>query len=189
MEASMTIPATIQEMKAAHRQLAEYRYALQPVTRGYANRTLHVDLMRASIREQAVTDGMKATFTGGRGFGLWLLWNAVSSDTRWDDPENALVIAGGPIGGITAYPGSGKSTVVTISPLTQIVIDSNVGGYFGPYLKFAGWDALEIRGKAERDVVLIIDGDSGRVTLEEAPLEDLDTHLLTEQLHAMYAQD
>jgi len=35
--------------------------------------------------------------------------------------------------GITAYPGTGKATVVTISPLTQSIIDSNGGGYFGPY--------------------------------------------------------
>jgi aldehyde:ferredoxin oxidoreductase len=35
------------------------------------------------------------------------------------------------------------------------VIDSNGGGYFGPYLKFAGWDALEIQGKAEEDVIIL----------------------------------
>ena len=117
---------------------------------------------------------MKELFTGGRGFGLKLLWDAVKPDTRWDDPENALVIAGGPIGGITAYPGSGKSTVVTISPLTHAVIDSNVGGYFGPYLKFSGWDAMSLTGIAEKDVIIFIDGDQGRVTIEEAPLEELD---------------
>jgi len=63
--------------------------------------------------------------------------------------------------------------VVTVSPLTGSVIDSNVGGYFGPYLKFAGWDALEIQGVAERDVIIVIDGDAGRVTIEAAPLEDI----------------
>ncbi len=103
--------------------------------------------------------------------------------------ENPIVVAGGPIGGITAYPGSGKSTVVTVSPLTGSVIDSNVGGYFGPYLKFSGWDALEIVGIADREVIIVIDGDAGRVTLEDAPLEELDTHLLTDVLTEMYAQD
>jgi len=70
---------------------------------------------------------------------------------QWDDPANELVISSGPIGGTTNYPGSGKSIVVSLSPLTGGVIDSNAGGYFGPYLKFAGWDALELQGKAADD--------------------------------------
>ena len=146
-------------LKEAHQLRAEYNYDIKPVERGYSNRTLHIDLSADTINSQPVTVQMKDIFTGGRGFGLKLLWDAVTEETRWNDPENALVIAGGPIGGITAYPGSGKSTVVTISPLTNSVIDSNVGGYFGPYLKFSGWDALSIRGIAEREVIIVIDGD------------------------------
>ena len=176
-------------MEAAHRTLAEYTYELRPVEYGYANRTLYVNLSDRTIAEKPVTQQMKDTFTGGRGFGLWLLWNAVDGDTRWDDPQNELIIANGPISGITGYPGSGKSTVVTLSPLTGSVIDSNAGGYFGPYLKFAGFDALEIQGKSDNEVIIVIDGDTGRVTLEEAPLEDVDAHLLADQLTAMYARD
>ncbi len=185
----MTSTATIEELKQAHTLLAEFSYDLRPVERGYANRTLYINLSQNRIEEKPVTEEMKRIFTGGRGFALWLLWNAVDGGTKWDDPQNELVIAGGPIGGITAYPGSGKSTVVTISPLTGSVIDSNVGGYFGPYLKFAGWDALEIQGKAEKDVIIVIDGDQGRVTIEEAPFEALNTHLLSEQLTEMYAEN
>ena len=180
---------TIEEIKQAHKVLAEFTYELQSVQHGYANRTLYIDLSTNTIRSKPVTQQMKDVFTGGKGFCLWLLWNATSPDTRWDDPENEIVIAGGPIGGITAYPGTGKSTVVTISPLTDSVIDSNAGGYFGPYLKFSGWDALEIQGIAERDVIIVIDGDEGRVTIEEAPLEDIDTHLIGRQLTEMYARD
>jgi aldehyde:ferredoxin oxidoreductase len=185
----MTTVVSVDELRTAHKLLAEFRYKLRPVERGYANRTLHVNLSESTIEARPVTQQMKEIFTGGRGFALWLLWNAVDDDTQWDDPRNALVIAGGPIGGITAYPGSGKSTVVTVSPLTHAVIDSNAGGYFGPYLKFAGWDALEIQGKAERDVIIVIDGDEGLITIEEAPLEELNTHLLGEQLTALYAKN
>ena len=179
---------TIEKMKKAHRCLAEYTYDLKPVFRGYANRTLSINLSTQEITEKPVTQQMKDLFTGGRGFALWLLWNAVNEKTRWNDPENALVIANGPISGNTAYPGSGKSTVVTLSPLTNSVFDSNSGGYFGPYLKFSGWDALEIQGKAEKDVIIFIDGDDGKVSIEEAPLEDLDTHLLAEQMTEMVAE-
>ncbi len=184
----MTSP-TIEQLKAAHTLLAEFDYETRPVEQGYANRTLHIDLSTNTIRSAPVTQEMKDTFTGGKGFCMWLLWNAINAATKWDDPENPLLIAGGPIGGVTAYPGSGKSTVVTVSPLTKSVIDSNVGGYFGPYLKFAGFDALEITGRAENDVIIVIDGDTGHVTIEEAPLEELNTHLIGRQLTEMYAKD
>ncbi len=180
---------TPEQIKQRHTLLAELDYEVPRVERGYANRTLYVNLSDKSITSKPVTQEMKDTFTGGKGFCMWLLWNAISAGTTWDDPENEILIAGGPIGGITAYPGSGKSTVVTVSPLTGSVIDSNCGGYFGPYLKFSGWDALEIQGISDRDVIIVIDGDEGRVTLEEAPLEALDTHLIGRQLTEMYAHD
>jgi len=184
----MALP-TLDELRDSHKTLAEWRYDLRPVVRGYAGRTLYVNLSNHVISGKPVTEKMKETFTGGKGFGLWLLWNAVTPETRWDSPENEICIAGGPIGGITSYPGSGKSTVVTISPLTGCAVDSNGGGYFGPYLKFSGWDALEVQGKAEKDIILYIDGDEGIVRIEEAPLEAVDTHLIIRQLTELYAHD
>jgi len=174
-------------MRTAHTLLGEYSYELRSVERGYANRTLYINLDDNTFAEKPVTQQMKDIFTGGRGFGLKLLWDAVTPETKWDDPENELVIANGPICGITAYPGSGKATVVTLGPLTENVIDSNVGGYFAPFLKFSGFDALEIQGKAAEDVVIFINGDTGRVTIETAPLEDIDSHLLGSHLTDMYS--
>ncbi len=179
----------VEKMKKSHRLLAEYTYELKPVERGYANRTLYINLETNEIKEKPVTDQMKEIFTGGRGFGLKLLWDAVKDDSKWDSPENEIVIANGPISGITAYPGSGKSTVVFLSPLTGQVVDSNVGGYVGPYLKFSGFDALEIQGKAKEDVVIFIDGDTGKVTIEAAPQEDISSHLLVEELAEIYRGD
>jgi aldehyde:ferredoxin oxidoreductase len=135
-----------------------------------------------------VTDEMRETFIGGRGFDLRLLWRAVNDDTEWDDPENEVVIASGPCGGVTQYPGSGKSIAVTISPLTGIPIDSNAGGHFGPYLKFAGWDALEIQGNADDEMIVLIDAPAGKVQLLRAP-EDCptDTHVLGHWLNEALA--
>jgi aldehyde:ferredoxin oxidoreductase len=183
------VEQVLEKIRAAHTILVEKVYDLRPVIKGYANRTLKIDLDNNSVEIKPVTDQMKEIFTGGRGFCLWLLWNAVHDDTKWDDPDNEIVIAGGPIGGITAYPGTGKCTVVTISPTTFSVIDSNSGGYFGPYLKFAGFDAIEIQGKAEKDVIIFIDGDNGRITVEQAPLEEINTHVINRQLTEMYAND
>jgi aldehyde:ferredoxin oxidoreductase len=147
-----------------------------PAQKGYTDRTLYVDLTDRDIQAKEVTEEMKEKFIGGRGFGLWYLWRGVADDTTWDDPENEIVISSGPCGGITQYPGSGKSLVVSISPLTNVAIDSNVGGHFGPLLKFAGWDALEIQGKAEEDVIVFIDGTTGKVTIEDAANVPVDAH-------------
>jgi len=172
----------------SHRVLAEYTYTVPSVERGYTGQTLYVNLSDYTIAAKPVTEEMKEKFIGGRGFGLWLLWHGTRDDTKWNDPENEIVISSGPIGGITQYPGSGKSLVVTISPLTDIPIDSNVGGHFGPLLKFAGWDAIEIQGKADREVVVVIDGQKGRVTIEEAPDAPVDTHLIGEWLIRQMAE-
>jgi len=177
----------IENMKNSHKLLKKYDYKLGTIDKGYTNRTLYINLDNNTIKSKAVTEEMKEKFIGGKGFGLKLLWDAVKPTTKWDDPENQIVIASGPVGGITQYPGAGKSLVVSISPLTGIVIDSNVGGYFGPYLKFSGWDALEIQGKADKDVIIAIDGNTGNVRIEEAPLEAVDGHVLGEQLTEMYA--
>ncbi|HZW83235.1 MAG TPA: aldehyde ferredoxin oxidoreductase C-terminal domain-containing protein [Candidatus Deferrimicrobium sp.] len=176
-----------EQILQAHKLLGKFDYQLGSLERGYSDRTLYVNLSTNEIAEKPVSLETKEKFIGGRGYGLKLLWDGVSGTTKWNDPENELIIAPGPVCGITQYPGTGKSYVVGLSPLTQTVMDSNVGGYFGPLLKFSGWDALEIQGKAERDVVVVIDGNLGTVRIEEAPLEEINSHLLIEQLTEIYA--
>ncbi len=171
-----------------YRVISEMSYEPSPVNCGYAGQTLYVNIGTGEIESRPVTQEMKDKFVGGRGFGLWRLWNAVQNDTKWDDPENEIVIGAGPIGGITTYPGSGKSLVVSLSPTTGSVIDSNVGGYFGPYLKFSGWDSLEVQGKADKDVIVFIDGDKGFVQILECPEKDLNTHILSERLTHAFAE-
>ncbi|KYK23002.1 aldehyde:ferredoxin oxidoreductase [Thermoplasmatales archaeon SG8-52-2] len=177
------------KLKQAHRVVFEYDYKKGKVEKGYANRILYINLSTKEIKEKKVTEKMKDIFTGGRGFGLKLLWDSIKPTTRWDSDENELVITTGPLCGTTQYPGSGKSLCLTVSPSTNIICDSNVGGFFGPYLKFAGFDALEIQGKAKHDVVILIDGEKGKIIVETAPLEEKDTHLLSEQLTNMYASE
>ncbi len=169
-------------------EFAEFKYALRNVEKGYSNRTLYVNLADMRIASKPVTEEMKNIFVGGRGFDLWLLWNGLPRDriVKWNDPENEVCIACGPLGGTSIFPGSGKSIAVSISPLTGSVIDSNAGGYFGPYLKFSGWDALEVQGKAETEVVIFIDGDVGRVVIESAEELPSETHLIGKILMEKY---
>jgi len=175
---------------AGYRVITEMRYEPTRVERGYSGETLYVNVGTGAIERRPVTQEMKDKFIGGRGFGLWRLWNAVTEKTKWDSPENEIVIGAGPIGGITTYAGAGKSLVVSLSPTTGSVIDSNVGGYFGPYLKFSGWDSLEVQGRADKDVIVFIDGDNGLVQILECTEEDLNTHVLAERLlHAFADSD
>ena len=174
--------------------LAEKKYEIHEVQKGYTNQTLYINLSDNKIVIKPVSDDMKEKFIGGKGFDLWLMWNALPKDkiVKWNDSENEICIASGPLGGSIFYPGSGKSIVTTISPLTGIIVDSNVGGYFGPYLKFSGFDALEIQGKAEKEVIIYIDGIKGLVQIKE--VEDSEglseySHELTQQLTEKYAKD
>ena len=179
----------VQELKKSHRLLAGFDYAITPLDRGYTDKILYVNLGSNEIMEKGVDPLMKEKFIGGRGYGLKLLWDATGPDTRWNDPENEIIISGGPICGVTQYAGAGKSIVVSLSPQTGSVMDSNVGGFFGPFLKFAGYDAFELQGKAEKDVIIYIDGIKGRVEIFEAPKEAIDTHVLAEQLTEMFAEN
>jgi len=105
-----------------------------PVEKGYTDRRLYINLSENKIEEKPIDLQVKETFTGGRGYGIWYLWDAVSSKTKWNDPENEIIFCTGPICGVTQYSGTGKTHVVTLSPETGTVNDNNVGGYLAPFL-------------------------------------------------------
>ncbi|HBS88187.1 MAG: aldehyde:ferredoxin oxidoreductase [Bacteroidetes bacterium GWF2_38_335] len=179
----------IQEIKSKHKVLKTWSYKWAPIDKGYNNRTLYVNVSDNTVEEKPVSKLMKEKFIGGKGFGLKLLWDATDAKTPWNDPKNEIVISGGPICGITQYSGTGKAIVVSISPQTDSVMDSNVGGFFGPFLKFCGFDALEIQGKSSKEVIVVIDETREVVEIIEAPDEAIDSHILAEQLTEMYADE
>ncbi len=180
----------VAELKKKHKLIKSWSYQWTPLDKGYTDKTLYLNLSSNEIKEKIVPPEMKEKFLGGKGYGLRLLWDGTTPTTKWDDPENEINIAAGPIAGITQYSGSGKSICVSISPQTNIPIDSNVGGFFGPFLKFSGFDAIEIQGKAEREVIIFIDGVNHTVEINEAPYIDArDSHVLGELLTEMYADD
>jgi aldehyde:ferredoxin oxidoreductase len=178
----------LKEMKAAHRVLGSLDFPAAELDRGYANRSLHVDVSTCRIESRPVTQYMKDTFTGGKGFDLYLMWQQIPGPIAWDDPRNGLYFSPGPLGGTPYFSGSGKCLVTGISPETLSVMDCNVGGHFGPLLKFCGFDALEVTGKSSEFAIIVIDGDAHRVTIETAPHEALNSCELAEQLHHMYAE-
>ncbi len=179
----------IEEIKSQHKVIAKWDYDITPIDKGYSDKTLYVNVGEGKIVSKDVPAMMKEKFIGGKGYGLKYLWDATKPDTKWNDPENEIVISGGPVCGITQYSGTGKSLVVSISPQTNSVMDSNVGGFFGPFLKFSGFDAIELQGKAKEEVIIVINGVEGTVEIIEAPGEAIDSHVLAEQLTEMFAND
>lgn len=180
----------IQQIKANRNIIAKFPYHWKELEKGYADQSLYVNVSTNEVEVRAISPEVKEVFVGGKGYGLRLLWDAVKPNTKWRDPENEIVISGGPVCGITQYSGTGKSICVAISPQTDRIIDSNVGGHFGPHLKFAGFDAFELQGISDKDVIIYINGVDHEVEIFEAPKEfHVDSHMLGEELHEMFAND
>ncbi|MCJ7696587.1 MAG: hypothetical protein MUO40_14345, partial [Anaerolineaceae bacterium] len=68
--------------------LKSYDYSPAKIKKGYSGKSLYINVGNNHIEEKEVTEFMKDKFVGGKGFDLWLLWNAVNPNTRWDSPEN-----------------------------------------------------------------------------------------------------
>ena len=79
-----------------YRVIAVMSYEPKAPERGYTGETLYVNVGTGAIEARPVTDRMKEIFVGGRGFGLWRLWNAIDGKTKWNDPDNEIVISSGP---------------------------------------------------------------------------------------------
>jgi aldehyde:ferredoxin oxidoreductase len=147
-------------------------YSKGSIQRGYTNQLLSVDLTSGSITVSGIQEKVRDYFLGGRSLALYLLSQAVGPDTKATDPENPLILANGPLGGIPSFPGTAKAMAVSLSPLTGIAGVSNFGGYFGAFLKYAGFDALRITGKSDRFAMIVINSLTNELTIEEAPADD-----------------
>lgn len=132
---------------------------------GYVGKLLFVDLTSGEINEETPSDQVYREFIGGTGLGARILYEKIPPGTDPLGPNNVLGFVTGPLTGTTT-PGSGRYTVVTKSPLTGAWADSNSGGYWGPELKFAGYDAIFFSGMAEKPVYLSVI--NGKAELKDA---------------------
>ncbi len=143
---------------------------------GWVGKILRVDLTTGEISEQSTFDYVPK-FLGGRGLGAKICWDEVPPDVGAFDPENRLVFATGPLQG-TLAPTSGRFTVLGKSPQSTPVESfarSGVGGHFAPELKWAGYDAVIVQGKASQPVYLWICDQKARI-LDARHLWGLDTY-------------
>lgn len=132
---------------------------------GYMGKILRVDLTSGAIQEEPLDDTLVEMYMGGSGFGADYLYREVPPGVAWDDPENRIIIASGPLGG-TLVSGTGTFSLVTKGPMTGLAVSTQANGFLGAFLKFAGFDALVIQGKSPQWVYLHIEED--RAELRDA---------------------
>jgi len=126
---------------------------------GYAGAILRIDLSKSTVRKEPLPDSLVKNFIGGRGFVAKLLYDEIVPGIQPLDPQNMLIAATGPLTG-HFLPASGKTHFGTKSPATGGYADSNMGGHFGPQMKYAGYDVLVITGQAESPSYLFINDDA-----------------------------
>jgi aldehyde:ferredoxin oxidoreductase len=130
---------------------------------GYAGEVLKIDLTQGSI-VKLPTENYSDRFLGGRGIAAKLYWDMVPSQARALDAENCLIFATGPVTGFPRFA-SCRCQVCGKSPAMEPECFSyaNVGGRWGIYLKYAGYDGLVIQGKSDKPVYIYINNDKVEV--------------------------
>jgi aldehyde:ferredoxin oxidoreductase len=122
---------------------------------GYTGKVLRVNLTERSYKEEILPADMARDFIGGAGFGIKYLFDELSAGTDALGPDNKLIFAPGPFTG-TSLPCASRMSVTAKSPLTGAVGMALSGGQFPTEMKFAGWDAIIIEGKAETPTYVFI---------------------------------
>jgi len=148
------------------------KYSKSKLTRGYANKILTVDLGSGVMNAHDLDPRVRDYFIGGRALGLYLLYTRLTPNTSPYAPENPLIFSPGPLAGVPQFPGTSKCMAISLSPHTGIPGVSNFGGHFGANVKYAGFDIIEITGKSEKDVFILINGFENQVTIIDAPSID-----------------
>lgn len=135
------------------------------MTGGYMGKVLVVDLSSGKLSDDALDDKLRRDFIGGYGIGARVLFSRQPGGVDPLGADNMLGFVTGPLTGTPALSGS-RYVVVGKSPLTGGWGDANSGGYFGPNLKFAGYDGVFFTGASDRPVYLSIR--DGKAELRDA---------------------
>lgn len=133
--------------------------------KGYNGKMLFVNLTDKSIEEKELTEEMASKFIGGYGIGAKVLYDNMPAKADPLGEESMIGFMTGPTSGTKAFFG-GRYTVVNKSPVTGGWNDANSGGFFGPELKKAGFDALFVKGISKEPVYIWIN--EGKVEIKDA---------------------
>ena len=128
-------------------------------------RILKVDLFKGRVSKENLKEDFYKKWLGGYGLGARIIYSDIAPKTEPLGPRNILGFTTGLFTG-TIVPFNGSFFVVGKSPLTNTWGDSRGGGFFGPELKFAGYDAVFFYGRSKQPVYLCIH--DGEIEIEDA---------------------
>ncbi len=114
-----------------------------------------MNLTNGLISHDELDEETSRAYLGGAGIGAKILYDEVPTQASWDHPDNRLILASGPLGG-TQIGGSGTLCVATKGALTNGATSTQANGFFGAFLKFAGFDAVIAQGASPKWVYLYI---------------------------------
>ena len=132
---------------------------------GYNGKILKVNLSTKEVGVDEHDEYFYRTYMGGATLGAYYLLKEMRPKTDAFDPEALIVFAPSILTG-TPAPGFARHSVICKSPLTGSIADSQAGGFWGPELKFAGYDAIVVKGRASEPVYLWIS--DGKVEIRPA---------------------
>lgn len=132
---------------------------------GYAGNILRVNLSHGKIKKESLKESMMRKYLGGAGFVSRILYDELEQGVKPFSKENKLLFFTGPLTG-TLFPQASRYIVATKSPLTDIWGESHAAGFWGPELKFAGFDGIIIEGIPRKPVFLWIN--DGNVEIVDA---------------------
>ena len=122
--------------------------------KGWKGAVLRIDLTRQKAAITKIPTETLTSFLGGRGLNMKILYDEVPRGAEPLGEENLLIFGVGPLNGTPL--GMGRMTVTTKSPATGYFMEGNSGKFFAPNIKFAGYDAIVISGKAKSPLYLVI---------------------------------
>ncbi len=129
---------------------------------GWTKKILRVDLSDGSTLIEEISEKILQKYLGGRGLGAYFVYTEVPPDTDPLGPENILAFCNGAMTGVNV-PTGGRSSLSTLSPLTGTIFDANTGSQFGVRLKWAGVDALVIKGISPTPIWLEISESGAKI--------------------------
>lgn len=154
---------------------------------GWCGQVLSVDLTSRTKKDSPLDLDIAQKYIGGRGINSWALYHLVKKNIDEFSPENPVIVGAGPLCG-TLVPASNKFTFTSKSPSTNIFTDSCAGGYFGPELKYAGYDQVIISGASQRPVYLLIDDDDVEI-IDAEDLWGKDTWSTQKEIKRLHGDD
>ncbi|SFR05223.1 aldehyde ferredoxin oxidoreductase family protein [Desulfoscipio geothermicus] len=133
--------------------------------KGYIGKVLRIDLNNLTSSVESLNLLWAEKYIGGKGLAMKYIYEELPPKVDPLSPKNKMILMTGPLTG-TAVPCSGKLTIAAKSPATNTILDCSIGGHIAGEIKYAGYDAIIIEGKAEKPVYLHIE--NSKVELKSA---------------------